>query len=222
MNSFSILSPSSAFTTSAYSAYGATKATSVKSEQEISDANNSATKSKPLDDLEDKAIISKEAQALAGNELIKSKVEQNIKFQKTSNDENEQKLNAEEKKQVAELQAADTEVKAHEKAHVAASGGISASAPSYTYQKGPDGQNYAVAGQVQIKTSGSSDPEKALADAEAMKSAALAPGNPSGADMKVAANADQMISEAKQKKDEATQEETKTKNKEVETKSEDQ
>lgn len=207
MNSFSILSPSSAFTTSAYSAYGATRSASVKSEQEIPDANNSATKSKPIDDLEDKAIISKEAQALVGNELIRAKVEQDIKFQKTSNDENEQKLNAEQKKQVAELQAADTEVKAHEKAHVAASGGISASAPSYTYQKGPDGQNYAVAGQVQIKTSGSSDPEKALAEAEAMKSAALAPGNPSGADMKVAANADQMISEAKQKKDEATREE---------------
>ena len=51
--------------------------------------------------------------------------------------------------QIKELKARDTEVRIHEQAH-ASVGGQYAGSPSYEYQRGPDGTNYAVGGEVQI------------------------------------------------------------------------
>jgi len=51
--------------------------------------------------------------------------------------------------QIKELKARDTEVRIHEQAH-ATVGGQYAGSPSYEYQRGPDGTNYAVGGEVQI------------------------------------------------------------------------
>jgi len=217
MNNIGVLSNSSAFTNSSYSVYGTTLVNSPKSEQQLSDAKNAETKAKPLDELEDQAIISLNAMKLAQIDRISAQIEQKMELEKQARGEsqktqmtqnNEEGLTPEQQKQVEELKAIDSEVKSHERAHVAASGGIGASAPTYTYQKGPDGQNYAVAGQVRIKTSGSSTAEETIADAKAMEAAALAPGNPSAQDMKVASNASRIISEAKEEKNSATQEET--------------
>ncbi len=112
--------------------------------------------------------------------------------------QNNEELTQAEKQQVAKLQAADTEVKAHEQAHLAASGGLNASAPSYEYQTGPDGKKYAVAGEVNVSASESSNPEANLKNAEQLKRAALAPANPSAQDKAVARHADQMIMQAQQ------------------------
>ncbi len=93
-------------------------------------------------------------------------------------------------KLLAELKQADTEVRSHEMAHVAAGGGLITSGASFTYQRGPDGKNYAVAGEVSIDTSAvPGDPKATLQKMQQVKSSALAPANPSSQDLKVASNA---------------------------------
>lgn len=100
-------------------------------------------------------------------------------------------LSEEEKQQVAKLKQIDAKVRAHERAH-AAVGGQYAGAPSYSYTRGPDGQMYAVAGEVSIDIGAESDPEATLQKAAQVAAAALAPADPSGADRAVAAAAQQL------------------------------
>lgn len=96
-----------------------------------------------------------------------------------------------EKAVVEELRKRDAEVRAHEMAHVAAAGGL-AGAPTFSYQTGPDGKRYAVGGSVTIDTSGGASPEETINKAQRIRSAALAPAEPSGQDRAVAAKATQM------------------------------
>ncbi len=97
---------------------------------------------------------------------------------------------------IADLRARDREVRAHEQAH-ATVGGPYAGSPSYTYQAGPDGQRYAVAGQVPIDGNPvPDDPEETVRKMEIVKAAALAPAEPSTADRQVAALADAQRAQA--------------------------
>lgn len=92
--------------------------------------------------------------------------------------------------QVEKLKARDAEVRRHEQAH-AAVGGQYASAPSYTFQLGPDGKRYAIGGEVQIDVAPvPGDPEATIDKMGVVKAAALAPAEPSSADRRVAALAD--------------------------------
>lgn len=68
-------------------------------------------------------------------------------------------MSREEAAEVAELKKIDSKVRQHEMAHMAAGGGLVTSGASYTYQKGPDGVNYAVGGEVGIDTSAGRTPE---------------------------------------------------------------
>ncbi|NDY97073.1 putative metalloprotease CJM1_0395 family protein [Wenzhouxiangella limi] len=102
-----------------------------------------------------------------------------------------------EQAQVRELQQRDREVRAHELAHVAAGGAYVTAPASYQYEVGPDGRRYAVGGEVSIDTSVPSDPEEALAKAQIIQRAALAPVDPSAQDYQVAAKARQMAIEAR-------------------------
>ena len=104
-------------------------------------------------------------------------------------------LDEQEKKIVQELQKTDAEVRAHESAHQAASGGL-AGAASFTYKKGPDGKMYAVAGEVPISLQKGSTPQETLSIAKRVSAAALAPANPSPQDYSVAAKAKGMEIEA--------------------------
>lgn len=98
-------------------------------------------------------------------------------------------LSDEEKKMVQELKTRDTEVRAHEAAHMAAGGQYAGSA-KYSYQKGPDGQRYAVGGEVSIDTSAvKNDPQATIMKMQVVKRAASAPASPSGQDRSVAAAA---------------------------------
>lgn len=107
----------------------------------------------------------------------------------------EERLTEEEQAQVAKLKARDREVRTHEQAHAAA-GGAAAGAPSYSYQQGPDGRQYAVGGEVPIKASASSsDPQAAIRQLEQVVRAALAPAQPSGQDRAVAAGAQAQIAQ---------------------------
>ncbi len=115
---------------------------------------------------------------------------------RSANSEGSQ-LSEEEQEQVQELKERDREVRAHEQAH-AAVGGPYASAPSYEFVRGPDGVQYAVAGQVQIDSAPiPGDPEATISKLETVQRAALAPAEPSGQDRAVAAEAAKGLVEAR-------------------------
>ncbi len=99
------------------------------------------------------------------------------------------KLSQREKLEVAELRMADMEVKSHERAHLAAAGQYARSGANYKYVRGPDGKEYAVAGEVQIDTSEESTPQMTITKMDVVQRAALAPANPSAQDRQVAAGA---------------------------------
>jgi hypothetical protein len=105
-------------------------------------------------------------------------------------------LSQDEQRAVEELRARDTEVRAHENAHVAAAGGLAGPA-SYEYETGPDGRRYAVGGEVPISIPESGSPEEKIRNAEQARAAALAPAEPSAQDMAVAARAQQMSAQAR-------------------------
>ncbi len=107
------------------------------------------------------------------------------------------KLSDDEKREVEELKKTDKEVKAHEQAHLAAGAGVTKGGPHYEYKKGPDGQVYAVGGEVSIDTSEGRTPSETISKMERVRAAATAPANPSGQDMKVAAEAGSKASEAR-------------------------
>ena len=98
---------------------------------------------------------------------------------------------------IGELQTRDRAVHAHETAHMAAGAGLVTRSASYTYQTGPDGQRYAVGGEVGIDVSPGRTPQESLAKAERIRAAALAPADPSAQDLQVAASAAQMAMEAR-------------------------
>ncbi|GDY13421.1 hypothetical protein LBMAG53_22990 [Planctomycetota bacterium] len=102
-----------------------------------------------------------------------------------------------EQRQLADLRRRDQQVRAHEAAHSAAGGSLTG-AVSYTFQKGPDGQSYAVGGEVSIDTSAvDGDPQATIAKAQQIVRAALAPADPSGQDRAVAAQAAQLAVQAR-------------------------
>ncbi len=102
-------------------------------------------------------------------------------------------LTQDEKLELTKLQQIDTQVRAHEMAHLAAAGPYARSGASFQYQRGPDGKNYAVAGEVQIDTSRESTPEATIRKMRVVRAAALAPADPSPQDRKVAASATMAI-----------------------------
>jgi hypothetical protein len=96
------------------------------------------------------------------------------------------------------LASIDGEVRAHEQAHLAAMAGNAQGPVEYDYVMGPDGNMYAVGGSIAVDLKPvPGDPEATLRKAQAIINAAFAPGNPSGADMAVAAAAYQMEMAAK-------------------------
>lgn len=119
------------------------------------------------------------------------------KVSSAGNPSSSTKLSAEALEIVRQLQARDNQVRQHEQAHLAASGGLAVSGPIYTYQKGPDGVSYAIGGEVNIDVSPGSTPAETIARAETIQAAALAPADPSGQDRAVAAEAQRMEQQAR-------------------------
>ncbi|PHV11706.1 catalase [Chitinimonas sp. BJB300] len=115
-----------------------------------------------------------------------------------SGKKNDTDLSEEEIAQVRQLQARDRAVRQHELAHMSAAGGLATSGPSYTYQRGPDGVNYAIGGEVSIDVSPGRTPAETLEKAKTIERAALAPKDPSGADRAVAAQARNLALSAQQ------------------------
>ena len=105
-------------------------------------------------------------------------------------------LSPEQQQAVRQLQQIDQQVRRHEQAHLAAAAGIAVSGANFQFTQGPDGRQYAVAGEVRIDTSPGRDPEDTIDKAQRIRAAALAPSDPSPQDRAVAVSADQMRMEA--------------------------
>lgn len=88
-----------------------------------------------------------------------------------------------------ELKKVDQQVRQHEAAHIAAGGSYVSKAASYSYRVGPDGNRYAVAGEVGIDVSPERDPRATVQKMAVVQRAALAPADPSPQDRAVAAKA---------------------------------
>ena len=95
-----------------------------------------------------------------------------------------------EQRVLEQLKARDREVRAHEQAHLSTAGNLATGGASFTYQKGPDGQRYAIGGEVGITSAKvPGDPEATIKNAQQIRRAALAPASPSAQDRSVAARA---------------------------------
>lgn len=110
----------------------------------------------------------------------------------------ELRLTGQETLVLRELQKVDQSVRTHELAHMAAAAGLAKGGPSYSYQRGPDGKNYAVAGEVHIDTSREPTADATVEKMRQVRRAALAPADPSPQDQKVAAQATILMGEAMQ------------------------
>ena len=128
------------------------------------------------------------------------------KPQELSKDSSPKELCEDEERLLKDLQARDSEVKAHEAAHQAVGGGMTGAA-SYTYQQGPDGKMYAIGGEVSISMKAGSSPEETIANARQLAAAAMATGNPSPQDHAVASSARVMEMKARQQLAKQEQEE---------------
>ncbi|MBT0961320.1 putative metalloprotease CJM1_0395 family protein [Denitromonas iodatirespirans] len=105
--------------------------------------------------------------------------------------------------EVSALASTDRQVRSHEAAHLSAAGGLAQGGASFTTIRGPDGQVYAVGGEVSIDVSPGRTPEETLSKAQQIQRAALAPADPSSQDYRVAAIAAQLIQQAQ--REQATQ-----------------
>ncbi len=133
-----------------------------------------------------------------------SQINRNIKGQDSSNEKskpnseyNEQEIDTKELKEIQQLKKRDTEVRAHEQAHLSAAGQYAAGGASFSYKTGPNGQRYAVGGEVPIDMSKEATPEETLIKMSAIQRAALAPASPSSADRRIAAQASLKESQAR-------------------------
>ena len=109
----------------------------------------------------------------------------------------ERELTEEEQARVEELKQRDAEVRQHEQAHISAAGSFAQGGAAFEYETGPDGQRYAIGGEVQIDVSPvRGDPEATIRKMETVRAAALAPADPSAQDQQVAAKAMAAIREA--------------------------
>jgi hypothetical protein len=101
-------------------------------------------------------------------------------------------------RELRELVSRDREVRQHEQAHVAAGGPYVRGGASFSYQQGPDGQRYATGGEVSIDTAPiPDDPAATIRKMQVVRSAALAPAEPSAQDRRVAAEAAQAAAQAR-------------------------
>ena len=109
-----------------------------------------------------------------------------------------EQASTQELQQIKQLKARDNVVRAHEMAHITAGHGLTRGNAQFSFQRGPDGIQYAVGGEVQIDTSKEiNNPQATLKKALQIQAAALAPLQPSSQDRIIAANAAQMAIEAR-------------------------
>lgn len=156
--------------------------------------------SKYRDDVSNSQPFINNAPSINSNTARKSPQGFKEKITGTSTKFANKELSPEEQKRVQELKQIDAKVRAHEMAHLAAGGGLVRGGASFTYEIGPDGKQYAVAGEVKIDMSANpDDPEGAIQKMQQVRRAALAPADPSPQDRSVAQQASNIESQMRAK-----------------------
>lgn len=97
---------------------------------------------------------------------------------------------------VVRMKQTEQNIRAHEAAHMAAGGSFTGGV-SYVYTKGPDGKLYVTGGEVPIQAPEGKTPEETIKNMEIVQRAAMAPPDPSGQDLAVAAAAMQIANRAR-------------------------
>lgn len=110
---------------------------------------------------------------------------------------NGEPLTDEEERKVEKLRQRDHKVRTHEQAHLSAAGGLAVGGANYQYETGPDGNQYAVSGDVKLRIPNGATPEEDLRIAVQVERAALAPAEPSPKDRATAAKARHKAAEAR-------------------------
>jgi hypothetical protein len=108
----------------------------------------------------------------------------------------ETELNAEELRELRDLERKDLQVRTRDMAFIAAAGGAAGSY-SVHYETGPDGQRYAVEADIRLDTSEGATPEQTLAKARALRAASMSGRRESVKDGNAAAKAMRMEAEAR-------------------------
>ncbi len=178
--------------------------------------NNSASKSTDISTSktlpEDNLAELKQANENPFEQKIDSLLQAQEEASKTESSALNSELTPEEEQQVQELKQTDREVRAHEAAHKTV-GGPYAGAVTFETTTGPDGREYAIAGEVQIDASPiPNNPEATIRKMDVVIRAALAPAEPSSQDKAVAAQAQQTRIQARQEAAKLRQEEQEAQN----------
>lgn len=155
-------------------------------------ANSKPTDKSSSPDSSASTVNDKDVYVSSSNDGDKAASSYPVKYKKT----NGEALNSQETALLDQLKRIDQNVRRHEAAHVAAGGSYVTKGASFSYATGPDGNHYAVAGEVSIDTSAERDPQATLTKMRVVQRAALAPMDPSPQDRAVAAMATQMASAA--------------------------
>lgn len=142
--------------------------------------------------VEDRVTLSPEGKDKASNQGSKAQVSSSIAGN------NGAELDQQKLEQLQQLKHRDTEVRAHEQAHLSAAGRYATSGASFSYQRGPDGASYAIGGEVGIDLGEESTPEQTIVKMQTIRRAALAPADPSSADKQIAAAANAKEAKARQ------------------------
>jgi hypothetical protein len=127
---------------------------------------------------------------------------ENLTLTETTSDEpsdttNTGQLSEGAKEMVSALSERNRDVQTHEAAHMAAGGSAIRGGATYTYQTGPDGQRYAIGGEVSVDmTPVQGNPRATIQKMMAIRAAAMSPADPSAQDMRVAAAAGQIEAQA--------------------------
>ncbi|MCN4144792.1 MAG: hypothetical protein LC437_07010 [Thiohalomonas sp.] len=109
-----------------------------------------------------------------------------------------EELSDDELLEIEELKRRDTAVRGHEQAHLSAAGSLAQSGANFSFETGPDGNRYAVGGDVNIDTSAlAGDPQATLRKAQQICRAASAPVDSSSQDRSVAAQVSRMEAQAR-------------------------
>jgi hypothetical protein len=106
-------------------------------------------------------------------------------------------LSLNEKLEVRKLEQMDRSVREHERAHLRAARDMAIGDASFRYETGPDGNKYAVGGEVDIDiTAVGGDTQATIEKAFKARTTAMAPSDPSPRDIQAAAKAMAMESKA--------------------------
>jgi len=136
--------------------------------------------------------ISSKPEASQPEKEASTKVQEN-----PSSDASDQTEELQVQQEIARLKRTEEKVKAHEAAHKAAGGGITGPV-SYTYTRGPDDRNYVTGGEVPITISSGHTPQETINRMQQVIRAAMAPADPSPQDRAVAAQASNIMQQARQ------------------------